>query len=419
MIRSLANYRNAPKPGRTGLMFNDRGTLCTVVSLIILLSTSARSLAETDDNQKSCVNHAQQRCAAEKPDEDQTGLRDIDFFMREGNRHARNKEYDLAVTAYTKAIRLDPKFYLAFINRARLYVAKGNYDRALEDFGEAIIGEETPVFSAPLRAQALNGRGWIFLQRAQYDRAIADFTAATQIDRISREGYKNRAEALFRQGKLREALADVDRALWVLPEFGEAYVMRSRIYREMGLVQEADGDNARASEIKALGATAIGVIQRSQFYPATSPTCGDGARHVLLLDIAAGKVVARPIYAGSDARISVHQSINKIIFRFGNEGCRIDLTIANSIKDESEPSSGAPWTMVPQTVEPSSFERVFYSHASHACAEAKIRVRVFWGYTELRNEYLAPGSDYSGIAGSLSRFGGDGCAIELRASRVD
>jgi Tfp pilus assembly protein PilF len=418
VTRSSARYRKGECP-RGNSLTGSRAVWCTAASLFMLLSVNAQCSAETDDKQQRCDFHRPLKCVGGKQEYDETGAGSADFFIQKGSRHARNREYELAITAYTEAIRLDPKFYHAFIGRALAYVATGNYDRALEDFGAAIAGEATRVFTPPLRAYAFNGRGRIFLQRAQYDRAIADFTAAIQIDRISHEGYRNRAEALFQQGKLLEALADVDRALWVFPDSGEAYHMRSRIYRELGLADEAQANEAIANDIEALGVPASGHVDRSQLYPATSASCSDGARHTLFLEIEDGKVKARPTYAGSDAPVTVQQSSDKIGFRFGNEGCRIEFTIANSSSNKGESSPASLWTIVPPTVETPTYEQTLYRDASHACAEARIWVRVYWGYVEFQNGFLAPGSGYSGVAGREYRLGDKGCAIELRAARVD
>lgn len=402
-----------------GLIY--RRTTCFAAAVLsISLSTNTRGLAETTSKQELCYSQGPVRCVAGK-NRDEIGAGDVESFILKGNRHARDREYDLAIDAYTEAIRLDPKSFIAFIDRALVYTSMGDYDHALEDFSVAIAGEESRTFTVPLRAYALNSRGRIFLQRAQYDQAVADFTAAIRVNRVSHEVYRDRAEALFKQGRLLEAIADADRALWIWPEFSEAYATRARIYRALGSVAEADADQARANEAQSLGQSASAVYLRSQVYPDTLRNCADGAKHTLLLNISAGTVAARPEYAGPDAHISVRRNGSAITFRLGGEGCRLDVTIA---ADEYESASGgiqssteSVWTDVAHT-DSQSYEQVFYANASNSCAEATVRMRAYWGYIELKNEYLAPGSSTYGVTQSM-HYGRKGCGVHLLTSKVD
>jgi tetratricopeptide (TPR) repeat protein len=51
-----------------------------------------------------------------------------------GNAFFDKKEYDKAISAFTEAIRLDPNNALAYCNRGRAYVNKGDYDRGDQGF---------------------------------------------------------------------------------------------------------------------------------------------------------------------------------------------------------------------------------------------------------------------------------------------
>jgi len=62
------------------------------------------------------------------------------------------KDYDGAITAFTEAIRLDPKFALAYCNRGDAYGDKLDFNRAITDFNKAIRLD-------PKLAMAYCGRG--------------------------------------------------------------------------------------------------------------------------------------------------------------------------------------------------------------------------------------------------------------------
>ena len=49
------------------------------------------------------------------------------------------KDYDRAIPDFSEAIRLNPKWAVAFDSRGDAYVAKGDYERAIADFKQAIL----------------------------------------------------------------------------------------------------------------------------------------------------------------------------------------------------------------------------------------------------------------------------------------
>jgi len=57
-------------------------------------------------------------------------------FERGKNYHEK-KEYDMAIKEYSEAIRLDPNFVLAYVNRMHVYGNRNEFNQAIEDFTEA------------------------------------------------------------------------------------------------------------------------------------------------------------------------------------------------------------------------------------------------------------------------------------------
>ena len=159
-------------------------------------------------------------------------------------------DYDKAIADCTEAIRLDPKYALAYqtvaclrearatttkrlptaprpfasirnaplayLNRGVPTRTKGDYDKAIADFTEAIRLD-------PKYAQAYYHRGVVYGKKGDYDKAIADFTEAIRLDPKSAEAYRNRGVAYGKKGDYDKAIADCTEAIRLDPKCAMAY----------------------------------------------------------------------------------------------------------------------------------------------------------------------------------------------------
>ena len=82
---------------------------------------------------------------------------------------------DRAIAEYNEAIRLDPKFAQAYSSRGLAYDHKGDLGHADPDYNEAIRLD-------PKYAQAYFNRGNAYYQKGDDDRAIADYSEAIRLD---------------------------------------------------------------------------------------------------------------------------------------------------------------------------------------------------------------------------------------------
>jgi tetratricopeptide (TPR) repeat protein len=115
-----------------------------------------------------------------------------------------------AVQAYTRAIKLDPKFLLAYEQRASGYLNLKQYSQAIKDF-------DTVLNLNPEYASAYSDRGIAKLESGQYFAATVDFGDAI---RRKKEGdsfvsnlYEYRADANVKLGQYRDAIADYSNAV--------------------------------------------------------------------------------------------------------------------------------------------------------------------------------------------------------------
>lgn len=123
------------------------------------------------------------------------------LWFRRGLIHGVKNEYDSAIAAFTVAIRIDPRDFSSYYNRAVMRQKGGEYEAAIADYTKA-------ARLAPSDADTYYNRGlaqqWLGKPRA----AIADYARAIRMNPNDAAAYWNRGVAFSRQG--REDLASAD-----------------------------------------------------------------------------------------------------------------------------------------------------------------------------------------------------------------
>jgi stress-induced-phosphoprotein 1 len=95
-------------------------------------------------------------------------------FKELGNNFLKNKQYDEAIDAYTKAINIDPNDHVFYSNRSAAYLSKGDAVNALSD------GERCIVIS-PNWAKGYSRKGAALHALKRYDEAIDTYKAGLTI----------------------------------------------------------------------------------------------------------------------------------------------------------------------------------------------------------------------------------------------
>ena len=99
-----------------------------------------------------------------------------DIYYQRANAYSVKGQPDRAIADYSDAIRANPSYHLAFTNRGLVYARhKQDYDRAIADFDEAIRWQ-------PRNAYALTCRGLAYKAKGASDLASADLEAAEGIN---------------------------------------------------------------------------------------------------------------------------------------------------------------------------------------------------------------------------------------------
>jgi tetratricopeptide (TPR) repeat protein len=132
----------------------------------------------------------------------------------------------------------------AYVGRGLAWQIKGNRDRAISDFTDAIRLN-------PKDALAYNNRGLAWNEKGDHDRAIADLTAAIRIDPLPRSDlpgmahvniYANRGLAWQAKGDLDRGIADFDQAIRLDPRDADAFNRRGAAWSAMGQLDRAISD---------------------------------------------------------------------------------------------------------------------------------------------------------------------------------
>jgi tetratricopeptide (TPR) repeat protein len=126
------------------------------------------------------------------------------------------KDYDKAITDYTKAIEIDSKYADAYYYRGAAWHDKGNLDKAITDYTKAIAINPKDTDAYYYRGRAWYGKG-------DLDKAIADYTKTIELKPKYTDAYYYRGLAWELKGNHDKAIADFTTAIQLNPKYASAY----------------------------------------------------------------------------------------------------------------------------------------------------------------------------------------------------
>ncbi len=148
-----------------------------------------------------------------------------------------NSYYHKAFSDLDKAIKLNPLFAEAYINRGYIYDSLEKYNEAISDYSKAI--ELTPEYAA-----TYSNRGATYINLKKYDKAAADFDKAIELDPEFANSYKHYGILCRKTNDLEKAITLLTKAIERNPDYKEAYKERMEVYRLMGETEKAQADEA-------------------------------------------------------------------------------------------------------------------------------------------------------------------------------
>ncbi len=149
--------------------------------------------------------------------------------------------FDRAIAVMSDRLSKQPTAE-AYNLRGVVFVAHGQYERALKDFTESLVRE-------PGNAGVYNNRGQCHYFMKQYAQALADFTQALAISPNHVVALNNRALVHIARKDYLAALDDIQKALTIHPKYAEALLNRGLIRQKTGHPEQAVEDYTAAIEL--------------------------------------------------------------------------------------------------------------------------------------------------------------------------
>jgi tetratricopeptide (TPR) repeat protein len=195
------------RPRRLGFRFG--GLVAAAAAVMVLAAsqaaaheTNGRALCLSDD--KTAPELRVERCTAFIQSAGGSPEDRAKAFHLRGDAYINQLNWDAALGDYDEAIKLDPSDAAYFVNRAFLHGVKNNGDAAIRDFDEAIRLHPT--------ADAFSGRGGALASKGEFDRAIDDYGEALRIGPERANLLMDRAGVYADKGDHEHAIRDVEQA---------------------------------------------------------------------------------------------------------------------------------------------------------------------------------------------------------------
>lgn len=160
-----------------------------------------------------------------------------------------NAKIDDALKLYDQAIKLDPNFREAYLNRGLIYKYKGEWDKAIADFDQGV-----KLSYGEVASEIYFERGFAQIQKKNFDAAIADFTSAiarapTRTAQDVVQSYALRAEGYMNKREYAKAASDLNFVIELNPQSSYAYLTRGRAKYEQQDAVGAIADYTKAISI--------------------------------------------------------------------------------------------------------------------------------------------------------------------------
>jgi tetratricopeptide (TPR) repeat protein len=221
-----------------------------------------------EDNYEETIAKYTQAIAL-KPD-------DADAYFIRGKAFSARGEYEKAIEDFTKFIDTTPDSILYFY-RSETYLNMGKYEEAMADykkymggncpdiliynyFGEhfssqrkyeeAIEAFTKAIDTDPGYADIYYNRGNALSCLERYKEAIEDYTKAIDIKSDYAEAYFNRGNAFSAQLKYEEAIANYNQAITLDPDVAEFYISRGDVFYKQRNHEKAISNYSKAKKLK-------------------------------------------------------------------------------------------------------------------------------------------------------------------------
>jgi len=160
-------------------------------------------------------------------------------------------EYDKAIEDYTKTIEINPKFDCAYIQRGRIYEEKSEYDKAISEYNQAIQVDPKDSWAYTELGNIYRKKGEYDKGNDEYNKAINYYTKQIQINPKEAWIYNNRGNIYIGKGEYDKAIEDYTQAILKSESdcLCQYHNRRGNAYEKKGEYDKAFEDYNKAIEI--------------------------------------------------------------------------------------------------------------------------------------------------------------------------
>lgn len=161
-------------------------------------------------------------------------------YATRGDGYVKDGKMDKAITAYNKALELNPDNLEVYASRGAAHYFMGHFDLAQQDFEHALKAN-------PYHSDTYTAYGSVLAARGDYKNALTILNMALELNPTKPENYFSRAGVYFMLQDYPKALADYTTVLQVAPA-RDVLNARGATYLRMGKENLAEQDFKAAKE---------------------------------------------------------------------------------------------------------------------------------------------------------------------------
>jgi protein O-mannosyl-transferase len=165
-----------------------------------------------------------------------------DAYINRGLAFTSLNKQNLALDDFETAIKLKPFFYMGYNNRGATKANLKNFKGAIIDFSKAIELE-------PKNGSSYINRGRVRVTLNDFEGAIQDYNKAVEVDPLYYPAYNFSGQIFLQQRKFIEALKEFNKCLEIYPYFTEALYNRGIVQMHLKNYRLACNDFNKAANL--------------------------------------------------------------------------------------------------------------------------------------------------------------------------
>jgi tetratricopeptide (TPR) repeat protein len=199
-----------------------------------------------------------EKAIAEAESDSQAHRKYAEAYDARGDAHAEMGNFERAIQDYGEALKLKPEDASPLLERGLAYEQTGDHNRALRDFDEALkLNPKNDIafyYRSIVHAKKGNNdraiqdldeaieldprsdgkflwRGYSYDAKGDFDRAMADYDHAINLGSKDAQTFVRRADIYFAKGNYDKAMRDCDHAIGLDPAYAPAFQRRGVLFR--------------------------------------------------------------------------------------------------------------------------------------------------------------------------------------------